>query len=776
MRFLISWTGEKNLQESLSFSEEFTRGPTVTINGRRFFLQNANCRDAKLIKKVTSLQTILFDNIGQFVEDLRAETALKNKKIEIQKERGENQFLDRILPQIESAKTENCKLQTTNPYFQSNSVEEGEKHPLYRALISKNHETLKQLCSNPYLLLINEKFFMKEMQYAVTPLEYAILTNDLEAYHILLASPAFNKETALPLDALKKLGPDKASPYIEAYVCSKPNLIDTSFCREGYEEMKSAGFSLEAITLLNDYYQTNAHQIHDETTPTIVFGMICMMQQEAGSEEFKQWQQRTLELFRSGFTNLDALIEKDSIIERICHFVFIIETTELTPFFPNLETKRPILHAIVSKILKTGRYTLVDSLYALLKDLPRSLFEAVPKAKIDAYHNSKTQEEWALNTRKNLITLLGKQNHVTQRLASNLQGRKWNRQVELVGGNQQKNFTRFVRKLFEASKALSGKENLVLRQYIEQERLERHYQVIEGNPSKTLATTETNQSILKEMLKRINAFAYTTYLKFGTEKHTSALLFHKNYYITCNRLVVLNEAGKVVEGASIKIYSFNKFLSEWELRMLLRGVDDSATYLKILNGKNALLHEIPLKPQKYLNCSWASDLEPALLVLAQLERNPNVLLKEGKFDEEVKTKMQNFAHFAKYIAIKDYVETHRTALSTSVGHPDNALTGKALLYALFKCATKNPAPDPYYIKALDELVYSGLAISLETASMEEYSPVEREKMKEFLEERYALSGFRIFFASDQKSDAEAFLFYLTDTTPKSGIWPRSLIS
>lgn len=802
MQFRISWTNEVNQQESLSFCDQIPAfaAPAATIYGRRFYLHAAECQDVAIFNKVCELQSALFANIEQFAEGLQL-TVLKNRKVELQKEVGGRRFLEKTIPSIEMARIGNCNAQQMNPYFQANSIYDGQLPPLLIALNSKNLEMLKQLVSNPYLLLINEKFLFvcpDGVQRSVTPLEYAIIQNDLEMANILMESPAFNKETALPLEALKILGPDKATPFIGAYIRRKPNLIDTTYFTKGFAEMKEAGFSDEAITLVRNYYEANAswRSRDDAVFSSISIRMDFMLQEPLNSEGFKNKWGEVLDLFRSPETNLDALIDNVlPVIAHVCDTFCRIDSVEGIKNYSNFDEKKPFLYALISEILKSGNYTVNGSVYRYLRDLPPSAYETIPKETLEAYQNSLLTRYPGINmptefhclraiaARRNLVTLLGKPKHVSQQLFSPQQERQWNKQLKLSGGNDRKGFGHFVKHLWVRDKPFSKAVDHVLLQYYKQEDLEKQWTYDEGVDVVGIVDNKKNRLIAYDLLDKINNSTDITYVKLEPMNHTYALLFYKGFYMVCDRRAIVDEEGKRVRGADIKVYSYKKKMEFGVLWVLLDGKYDAITidFLKA-NLDSTLLHEISLKRQKYPNCSWSSDLAPALLVATQLEKNPDTLLKEGKFDSDVTAEMHSLTHYAKYVAIQNYVTTHRLALTESVGYPDAVLTGKALLYTLSKCALKGPSPDPHYLQGLDELVYSGLAIAADSASWMEYSPEEQEKMQAFLEERYALQGIKEYLGewgypiTEGISDAEMFLRYLTNPRPSNGFWPRSLVS
>ncbi len=776
MQFRISWM-ESNRPESLLFSDEAASqaSPSVNIYGRRFFLNAADCQNAEIIHKVNTLQNTIFSNIEQFAKSLQTEAV---SKFVLHKETGERKFLEETVPKIEMARIENANARSQSPYFRSNSVYPSQLHPLYAALGSKNHEWLKQLAMDPYLLLINEKFTLNlpdGTQQSVSPLEYAVLANDLEAYNLILSAAAFNKETPLPLMALRRLGVDKATPYILAYVDRKPNLIDPSFYRGGFEEMEREGFSTEAITALRKYYEANVLPYDQGTLSTIGALIGGMLTKELNSAEFLQFKHMAKAQFQSSLTNLDAIESNDTILYRICAFVAGLDLIQQEQF-PNWEEKKPIVYSILKKILQQGEYTMNEKLYATLKE---DLHDISPKERLEEYRNSQLKlyplsdqpiESYtsrATKSSKNLVTLLGKPQHITQQLQSGQQERAWNEKIELSGGNKLEYFESFVGQLLLGEGKLSFATEYILFQYLNQAKLHRGVQ---------------DAHHIRELTEKINDGSNIVYLKFKTPGHTQALIFYKNYYILCDRRV-LTRHGEKVDGANIKIYSFKMKLIESDLKKILNCSQESYELLDRLNTEigASLQHELPLKPQKHSNCSWASDIAPALLVANQLEKNPKALLQEGRFDKEIEDEMHSLTHYAKYVAIRDYVLKHRLALSESVGDPDTALTGKALLYTLFKCSVKSEASDPHYLQALDELIYSGLAISHETVMMTEYSPAEKEKMLSFLSERYSLKGISTYLKelgyplNEKYNDAEAFLFYLCNPRPSNGVWPNSLL-
>lgn len=802
MQFRITWTDAKHGQESLAFSEEVpdakSPAPSAVIFGRRFYLQSSNCHDDSVMQRVNELQSYVFANFEQFTNSLQANSPLQSEQIAIQSDLGERKFLEKTIPGIEGVRMLNQQLLARNPYFLTNSVYPGQMHPLHVALSHRNHALLKDLCNNPYLLLINEKVQIalpNGSQLSVSPLEYAIINDDLESVKIILSAAALNRPVLFPRAALKQLGPEKASPYFKAYVKSKQNIIETPYLKSDFEELRKDGFLDKDINRLKSYYTINAFRYQELTLPVIASGILQLLHHSCISDEFKGLDKSIQEMIDHPLTNFDAQLDTVSTLKvSVLARILLICSSAIDSKYacPHLENK-PYVKEILVNLLKNAPYTIDDSLFRWLETLPKELFEMIPQEKIDAYKRirdlpsgltSTTKAAWA--SRHNLVTLLGKIRHTTSMLTSPHQAHQWRETTTLDGGNTAKVFQYFCSHLKAQigrfNKDLSLAAFVILDQFPSYVMLKRESSIVEGKLVRRLDDNEMNRQFVHELTEKINHSKDFPYIKLGTPGHTQSLLFWSDYFIVCDRRLIHDAAHKRVDGTSIKIYTQPKKILEEEVRTLLDGSDASSDLLKKLQEENyhgaKLLHEILLKPQKHSNCSWASDIAPAIQVIFQLFINHHTLLKDGKFDEEVLSEMNHFNHFAKSVAIHDYVYTHQAALAESPGMPDAELTGKAFFYTLYKCAMKEG--DEHYLTALDKLVYSGFAIS--SSQLQEYSPEEKEKMHRFLEQRYELKGIKDHFKEigylhmENKSDAEAFLFYLGSPLPSSSPWPQYLLT
>lgn len=811
MEFSISWNNPDNKTESLSFTDQPQPStapvPIASIYGRRFYLQSSTCSLIEVINKVCQLQSLIFPNIDQFVEQLKADSPLKAQNVQVTSNYRAREFLKTTIPQIEMGRIANYTRLSQNPYFIANSVHDGKQHPLMLALGSKNHELLKQLCSDPHFLLINEKFLytpLEGKQLSITPLEFAIISDDMEAFKIISEAQAFNRETPLPIEALKLLGPEKGNAFLEAYANMKPNLIDTSYYKNEFKELKKLGFSKEAIGKLKEYYEIN---VRKDSIPMIWFKACTMLVKDTQSDKFKKHYQAVLDLIHHPLTNLDAfipLIKSDMAEECKTVLFYVIATIgglkQHSEIVSDLKEKIPYAQQLLGELLKTGKYQLNDFVYAFLESyFSPDILEAIPKENLDAYKRNpfymrtiKKKEITLINlaraSRANLVTLLGKTEHTTAwSLLSANQAWQWRTKGKLHGeaGNDMEFFLLSLGIEIEKSNGALFKPLQTVQEGNRRLHKLTISQVLTESASyRLLKNSEENETVISDILFSINQGKGATYLPFRTANHTHALLFYQGHYITCDRRRLVNNEDELVDGARIKIYSYKNFLPEELLRRLLEGDEVSQLKLDTLheekNLDGTLLYEISLKPQKYENCPWASDIAPAIQVTHQLQTNPDLLLKEGKFDAEVRSEMHKFTHFAKKVAIQMYVQAHCASLTESAGLPDKELTGKALLYSLYKVAIKHP--DPEYAAALDTLVYTGLAISPANVCMAEYAEADQERMKHCLEIRYALKGIKEYLMElgydnlEKLSDAEAFLTYLTNDRPSNVVFPRYLLN
>lgn len=805
MDITIKWSDRLHGQESLSFGDKKppagSAPPVVMISGRRFYLQSAACHDPTIIQKIKELQPFLFFTTEQFVHTLQATSVLGSKNIQVQSHLGNQKFLEKTLPQIEGARIQNQNLLTQNPYFRANSAYPGQTHPLYIALFQRNHALLKELCQDPHLLLINEKIgfqLLDGSQMMASPFEITIMNNDPESAKILLSAPALNRQIRFPREVLKRLGPEKASPFIKAYVKMKPDWIDSAYLKSDFEELRNEGFSDKDINRLKNYYSTNMVFDNQIALPKFAFYLSVMLQFPHGSEEFDAAYQDVQNLLTNPLTNLNARDRfQDLEQSMLClALVFFLSTNspKMNGIINHPENKSYLL-AVLTDTLKNGQYTIDDQLYSFLEDLPKEFFDAIPAEKIEVYKREKYTPDsssdnfaynriyWALATRINLVTLLGNISHTISILHSPHQSPKWITQSELIGGNTRKDFANFCYRLNKEKKPFSEDLSLavdvITNRFLAFEKLQRIMLYTEDKPLQKLVDNAETRQFIHELADDINGGKRLRYLKFETPGHTQAVLFCKEYEITCDRRLIFHpETKERVDGTCIKVYSQPEKISEEVLWDLLSDNDASSLLLEQRLMRGNLLHEILIKPQKHNNCSWASDVSPAIQVAFQLFDNPDCLLKEGKFSSNVIKEMKQFNHFAKALAIQDYITWHRAALSESPGMPDPELTGKALFYTLYKCAMKDG--DEHYLGALDKLVYSGFPISSE--SFNEYSPDEQEKMKTFLEKHFSIKGLREYLQEigypnmDNKRDADAFLTYLSNLYPSTGIWPQYLLS
>lgn len=800
MQFRISWTDSKHGQESLAFGEEAPHAgsapPSAVIYGRRFYLQST-CHDVSVIQKVIDLQPFIFSSIEQFARALKATSPLLTEDIAIQWDFGDKKFLEKTIPQIEAARIQNQNLLAQNPYFRANSVSPGMVHPLYFALFQRNHALLAELCKDPHLLLINEKtpfLLLDGSQMMASPLEMAILNNDLESAKIILSAPALNREIPFPKEALKRLGVDKASPFIQAYISMRPNLIEAAYVKSNFEELRKDGFLERDIERFKEYYATNLKR---DGMPRIIDDMLMLIRHPAESALFKHCQRAAWSTIKNPLTNYDAVTKKNNPTVLLYILGTIKELFGRTPSKRTTHPENvPYVKEMIMHILKTGQYTINDLLFSYFEELPKELFDTIPQDKIEAYKKEKylpsanpndmrafTPAHRALCTRENLVTLLGKTTHESSLLKSSYQAPKWVKKLTFTGGNTPENFKYLCYALFSEnlpfSIELTSSVKLVLSQFMDIAMLQHQYS--RATKECFLIDNEQNHQRVHRLTEWINhAPLDIKYLSIRVPRHTQSLLFWQGYYITCDRREITNTAKERVDGACIKIYTHpSQVLSEQLLWHLLSANSESNQIIRELSQKEPMfvggkcLHEILIKPQKHLNCTWASNIAPAIQVAFQLFTNPETLLKEGRFDQKVLEEMKHFNHFAKSIAIQDYVTAHQRALEESPGTPDSELTGKALFYALYKCALKDG--DEHYVNALDKLVYSGFAVSSEP--FKEYSAEEQEKMKRFLEERYSLKGIREHMGyAENISDAEAFLAYLANPLPSTGNWPQYLLS
>lgn len=673
------------------------------------------------------------------------------------------EFLDKTLPEIEWAKVVNALLQQENPFFQANSEAEGVR--LMTALFGQNYNALRALTGNPNFLLINEKFpFIcpDGKERVLNPMEYAIIHDDFEACRIILEAKAFNRQTALPVEALKLLGPQKALRFIELYVKMKPCLIDDAFI-QAQKDLKNTGFEIGALSL---YIQNNLCLDGDGADDSLIVYAISTWLKEEPHDFYAADFASLVDWVRSPHANLDLSIGGGTkIITRLCYML------NNTKEGKGLDKKLPYLESLVILMLEEGDYTMDGVLFAVLRILPHRFLKAVPAEKMEAYNGSQTVR-CVRDAKMNLCTLLSKIEQTSQQLMSPYQEEKWKETIAL-GGNDRKLFVFFVTRLLREMKneKIAEAANWVCAQYIQQSQL--IINTLSGEGSQRLLDTNRNRELISDLAHRIASDNGVIYIAHPILGHTHALLFFQGHLIVCDRRVIKDAHGEKIDGANIKIYACPKQVPEKALWALYGE--------EIWNMKLPLLKEISLKPQKHSNCSWASDFAPAILVTAQLQKNPDVLLKEGRFDEEIMESMHEFTHSAKRVAIEEYVAINRAALTSAPGYPDPSLQGQALLYTLFKCAVK-PLRDPHYERSLDALVFSGLAIAGETVSMQGYEREERESMCRYLEKRYSLAGIKDYLRKmgcpieDNLSDGEAFLVYLSSPRPMEGQWLNCLVS
>lgn len=810
MEFSISWNNPDNKTESLSFTDQPQPStapvPIASIYGRRFYLQSSTCSDAEVINKVCQLQSIVFPNIAQFAEKLKTNSPLNVKEIHVTSDYGSREFLKTTIPQIEMSRYNNYMLSSQNPYFKANSALEGQQHPLVNALVSKNYELLKQLCADPHFLLINEKFLYttpEGKQLSISPLEFAIITGDMEAFRIISGAPAFNRETPLPMEALREIGPERGNAFLEAYAHMKPDLIDTSYYKKEFKELKKLGFSKQAIGKLKEYYDTNVRR---DSIPMFCIKIFEMLEEDMQADQFNKKYQEVLDLIHHPLANFNAHIPHQSTVEEELKTMMTIILSMLggldqfSKVISNLDEKIPCVHQLLMELLKNGKCQLNDMQYLMIESFFPALLENISKENMDAYKKNpfytrtcKIKEmnlaNLTLASRANLVTLLGKPSHKTfWRLSSPNQAWKWRTQEQLEGGQGGNDMDFFLMNLkMEVEKSHKSLAN-PLKIVLEGINLLHHLTISKyfssGIVRNVLKVTEKNKKVINIILQSIHNPNEITYLPFHTRGHTQALLLYQGHYIVCDRRRSVDMQGEITSEAQIKIYSYKNPFPVQLLWVLMQGDELAELYLeelhkeKTING--SLIHEVSLKPQKYDNCPWASDVLPAIQVAHQLQTNPDQLLKEGKFDAEVQSRMHQLTHIAKKIAVKDYALYHQLSHFESVGLPDKELTGKALLYTLYKVAIKHP--DPEYAAALDTLIYSGLAISPANVCMAEYAEADQERMKHRLETRYALKGIKEYLMElgydnlEKLSDAEAFLTYLTNDRPSNVVFPRYLLN